>query len=345
MPHMGNMILRGGASAGPFYTAHIFKSTGNWVCTAGGTVDILIVGGGGGGGGGSYANGGGGGGAFYEVTRAMTAQTYTCTVGAGGAGSTSGNGSAGGDSKVEGADGDLGHTIKGGGYGGGYPYTGGDSSGTYGGSSGGAGSNSSYGGTAGSLGNAGGGGVSTYPGSGFSSWGHAGGGGGGAGSVGRGRNANANQYSPMTHLSNGGAGKPNTYADGGATASSSTSNRGRWFAGGGGGGHQYSPHSNGGVILDATHTSGSAGWGVTSLFTSGWEGYFASQSRGSYYGISGYGADPNSGGGGGDQMDTSTSGFPVWNGAGGSGIVVIRYASTSGVVASGGDITQTYPIV
>ena len=147
MPHMGNMILRGGASAGPFYTAHIFKSTGNWVCTAGGTVDILIVGGGGGGGGGSYANGGGGGGAFYEVTRAMTAQTYTCTVGAGGAGSTSGNGSAGGDSKVEGADGDFGDDIKGGGYGGGYPYNGGDSTGTFGGSGGGSGSSGGSGGS------------------------------------------------------------------------------------------------------------------------------------------------------------------------------------------------------
>ena len=65
------------------YKIHTFLSSGNFIVTAGGDVEYLVVAGGGGGG----ANGGSGGGAgglLYNASSAVTAQTYAVTVGAGG---------------------------------------------------------------------------------------------------------------------------------------------------------------------------------------------------------------------------------------------------------------------
>ena len=54
MAQFGYQVLGfGGGEDAPFYTAHTFLTTANWVCSAGGTVDILVVGGGGSGGVGS----------------------------------------------------------------------------------------------------------------------------------------------------------------------------------------------------------------------------------------------------------------------------------------------------
>ena len=69
------------------YTVHSFTSTGNtdFVVGQSGNVDVLVVAGGGGGGAG-HAGGGGAGGFRTAATHAVTAQTYTVTVGAGGVG-------------------------------------------------------------------------------------------------------------------------------------------------------------------------------------------------------------------------------------------------------------------
>ena len=69
------------------YKIHSFTNTGNtnFVVTGSGTVEYLVIAGGGGGG---SANTGGGGAGGYRTASgfAVTAQTYTITVGAGGAG-------------------------------------------------------------------------------------------------------------------------------------------------------------------------------------------------------------------------------------------------------------------
>ena len=78
------------------YTIHTFTSSGAFVVEANGTVEYLVVAGGGGGGDEYYSGGGGAGGYRTATGFAVTAQTYSITVGAGGAGGgSSGNGSAG----------------------------------------------------------------------------------------------------------------------------------------------------------------------------------------------------------------------------------------------------------
>jgi len=91
------------AISGTTYKIHSFTAVGNtnFVVSAGGTVDALIVGGGGGSGGAlnqgtTQTIGGGGGGRVQTLTAAtITPQTYTVTVGDGGTGGTS-SGTAGG---------------------------------------------------------------------------------------------------------------------------------------------------------------------------------------------------------------------------------------------------------
>tara|TARA_B100000686_G_scaffold326836_1_gene385095 strand:+ start:160 stop:1698 length:1539 start_codon:yes stop_codon:yes gene_type:complete len=198
------------------YRVHTFTNAGNtnFVVPAAGTVDALIVAGGGGGG--SYG-GGGAGGFRTKASQAVTAQTYTVTVGAGGAaGPNSGTsrfGLDGDDSTV------FGVTSTGGGGGGGNSYTSPDNSGRDGGSGGGGGSDNAsvqVGGsgntpsTSPSQGNNGGAGATGHP-------EYSGGGGGGAG-------GNGSASSGATG-GNGGAGAQNNYKTG--------SNQ--FYAGGGGG--------------------------------------------------------------------------------------------------------------
>lgn len=63
MPHMGNIMLRGGASKAPeVFKVHTFTSSGTFAVTTGGPCEYTIVAGGGGGGYGSPGGGAGGGG-------------------------------------------------------------------------------------------------------------------------------------------------------------------------------------------------------------------------------------------------------------------------------------------
>jgi len=126
------------------YTVHSFTNTGNtnFVPGSAGNVDVLVVAGGGAGGGnasgtpGDGLGGGGGAGGFLtSASHAVTAQTYTVTVGAGGEHESVPNGfnvhSQGGDSVFDTLTAD-------GGGGGGSGYSGGSASGRSGGSGGGA---------------------------------------------------------------------------------------------------------------------------------------------------------------------------------------------------------------
>ena len=92
------------SSGSTTYKLHTFTTTGSnsfivSATTGTPTTDILLVGGGGAGGGVTTAIGGGGGGGggavVYQTGIAITAQTYTISVGAGGTGISSGSGNAG----------------------------------------------------------------------------------------------------------------------------------------------------------------------------------------------------------------------------------------------------------
>ncbi len=203
------------------YRVHSFTTAGNtnFVVSSAGTVDALIVAGGGGGG--SYG-GGGAGGFRTKASQAVTAQTYTVTVGDGGAKTPYANsqmyGLDGGDSTA------FGVTSTGGGGGGGNSYTNPLNKGRDGGSGGGGGSDHAQvvvGGTGNTpstspvQGYNGGTGSSNHP-------HYSGAGGGGAGAVGSNANGNAGGA--------GGAGAQNNYRTG--------SNQ--YYAGGGGGaGYTY----------------------------------------------------------------------------------------------------------
>lgn len=88
---------------GATYRIHTFTNVGNtnFVVTTGGIVSALIVGGGGSGG---YDNGGGGGGGgvLYHDAIAISATTYTVTVGAGGTANTNGQSANGNNSSFNG---------------------------------------------------------------------------------------------------------------------------------------------------------------------------------------------------------------------------------------------------
>jgi hypothetical protein len=152
------------------YWYHAFKYSGSFTPLKNLTADVLVVAGGGGGGGGNGGAGAGAGGLLGFISQALTAQSYTCTVGAAGAaGGNNASGSVGGNSIF----GSL-TTVIGGGKGDG----GGFGSGVGGSGGGGYPGNAGSAGTAG-QGNAGGNGIagfaSPYP----------AGGGGGAGAAGQ----------------------------------------------------------------------------------------------------------------------------------------------------------------
>jgi hypothetical protein len=72
------------------YKYHAFTSSGDFVVTAGGLVDYLVVGGGGGGA--NLFGGGGAGGVLASTDFSVTEQTYSIVIGAGGAGGAASNG-------------------------------------------------------------------------------------------------------------------------------------------------------------------------------------------------------------------------------------------------------------
>jgi hypothetical protein len=291
---------------GIIYRVHQFKNVGssNFVVTEIGptkeyrSVEYLIVGGGASGG--SYVGGGGGGGGvrggFFELT---SAQTYSVIVGAGGAaaGSTtqtlSVQGNGGASSSI------FGITASGGGGGGRYAHIGG-SNGASGGGSGGFQDSEGSGGTGiAGQGFAGGGAFGPRPRS-FT------GGGGGGGAMGHGRKSD-------NAVNSGGDGGPGILNEILGQA---------WYWGGGGGGGNFTDGArpgNGGIGGGGGGSSNSAnvagiGGGSAINNTSGGNG----SPSGDPNNRGGSGA-PNSGGGGGGNGHYGLSG------AGGSGIVVIRY--------------------
>ncbi len=199
------------------YKVHTFTSSSNFVVSSLGTigpntVEYLVIAGGGGGGavGGGYSSGGGGAGGYRTATGfAVTAQTYSITVGAGGASGVNGSDSV--FSTI---------TSTGGGKGKSQASTnadGGSGGGGTGNTTGGAGNTPS---TTPSQGNNGGTG---------DNGGYCAGGGGGAGAVG----------------GNSGSGSGCTAGSGGAGTASSIDGVSTTRAGGGGGGGNGTPGSGG----------------------------------------------------------------------------------------------------
>ena len=318
------------------YKYHVFTGPGTFTVSstsstpANNVVDYLVVGGGAGGGAGSvnWTQGGGGGAGGYRTFVSnpttspknapagitVTAQGYPIAVGAGGAGGTPPCAAAGGVSgNVSSA---LGISSAGGGGGGGYSIP--NSQGASAGASGGGGGNAcTPPGTAGGAGNTppvsppqgNAGGTSNRVFSGPSAYENFAGGGGGA-------NASGGNGGPASPVSNsrggtGGAGEPNyitgsnvTYAGGGGGGGAGVNSSGTSLpnAGGGPGGT-----GGGGQGMTAGRTENGIPWAP---------------------GSTGGAGTANTGGGGGGGAatgDSVTPEFGTTGGAGGSGIVIIRY--------------------
>ena len=274
------------------YTYHTFTSSGTFGAPAAKSgIDILIVAGGGGGGG-RYNSGGGGAGGMLEYTNQTISGDHTITVGAGGAGGAhDSRGTQGSNSSLAGPSGSW-TTAVGGGGGGGYSTngTGGD-----GGSGGGA---SGY-----QTG-------TTSQGSGTSGQGTSGGRGGSYGAGGGGGKT------ATSEATGGGEGGSNTSGGDGGPGKAWLD--GTTYAGGGGGSNYNSSDTN------TKGLGGSGGGGVG--------GFYGNGNVGSG---SGFPQDPgdgsaNTGGGGGGASGYGASGNTDSNaigGNGGSGIVILRYAT------------------
>ncbi|TAL60960.1 MAG: collagen-like protein [Bacteroidetes bacterium] len=273
------------------YNIHTFTSSGTFITELPITIDVLVVAGGGSGGNSTTTNangGGGGGGVLYSTSYSLAAGIYAVTVGDGGAAifhSTCSTGNNGGNSVFSV------FTAIGGGGGGSSCIA----QGKNGGSGGGGAYNFSTAGTAnqpGGYANAGGLGNYTWT----------GGGGGGAGSAG----VNGNACGNCAPSGNGGTGI--SYSISGTT---------QYYAGGGGGGGNSSERAGDGF------DGGGRGFGTTSYY--GYNNYpigINPTTRGS----STPNAIPNTGGGGGGGSYWANNVY--WftgSGAGGSGIVIIRY--------------------
>ena len=291
---VGNSATISGTTTGTEYVVERFTTTGasTWTVPQGVTsIDYLVVGGGGGGG--AHVGGGGGAGGVRTGSLAVTPSTpstpstLNITVGTGGAGARGGTyGDCSETNRSKsGADSNL-STIT---------ATGGGSGGTWdycaprsGGSGGGSGATN----TAGS-GNT----PSTSPsqgnnggiGSGYIGENYAGGGGGGAASV-------------------GAVGQSNRAGNGGTGVQSGITGVMSHYGGGGGGG-VHSPTGTGGV----------AGVAGTGGLGGGGNGNVSVQN-----GTAGSGQANTGGGGGGAGYPSGTLGSSI-GGAGGSGIVVVRY--------------------
>jgi hypothetical protein len=318
----GGTLLPEITAKGRTWKVHRFTTTGtsNFVVSDIGkeaVVEYLIVGGGGSGG--SYVGGGGGGGGVRQGSFTLTsAQTYSIVVGAGaaGAGSTSAStsiqGNNGGSSSA------FGITATGGGGGGRYA----EIAGSAGGSGGGAGGfqNGTGAGGAGTSGQGFAGGSSQGP----RPRGFTGGGGGGGAQVAGETSTNA--------LNSGG--------DGGAGVPSLISGSLVYYGGGGGGGNFADGvrPGNGGLGGGGGGSSNFAnvsGLGGVSGLNVGGNG----SPSGDPNNLGGNGGANTGGGGGGN-------GHYGLSGAGGSGIVIIRYPITPPVEfiaasATGGTTSTT----
>jgi hypothetical protein len=271
-----------------------FTSSGTFSVPTGLTeVDVLVVGGGGGGGV-NKAGGGGAGGLIFMPSYPVTpGGTVSVTVGCGGANATA-PGAVNGGTGQDSVFGTL--TAKGGGYGaadianqGGPGGSGGSGGGGSRGGSGGTAIQPTQPGNSGTygFGNAGG----TAPG-GAPAYGA--GGGGGAGAAGGGANNGAAGAPDAPFGGDGGDGRAYTIADGTTPV---------YYAGGGGGSYYTGPCFSGGFA-----TGGQGGGGNA------------------FYAACGVPAQPgtaNRGGGGGGSNAQPVAGN--CSGAGGKGIVIVRY--------------------
>ena len=284
------------------YNYHMFPFSGTFTPTQSLTADYLVVAGGGAGGtvAGNAVEGGGGGagglrstvgttggGGSLEGALSLTAQAYTVTIGAGGAIGVWANPGSNGSNSVFSTI-----TSTGGGYGG--IYVSAYRPGASGGSGGGGGHATSGGGSAtGGAGTANqgfaGGSGSTHDNNGPT------GGGGGAGGVGGSASGGA-----LTASGAGGVGVAIS-----AFATATGTGISNYYAGGGGGG------SAGGPQTGIPAVGGAGGGG-----------------NGAYNGLKGIAGTANTGGGGGGGTYPSTAPGTIEYppGAGGSGIVIIRYA-------------------
>jgi fibronectin-binding autotransporter adhesin len=306
---VGAFIADGGSTgtytvSSTTYTYHVFTSTGTFSVKSGSkSCDLLIVGGGGGGG--AYGGGGGGGAVIYVASRPLTVGEYPVTIGPGGTGNGIGNAAS---TRLGGTTSAIG-----------YSATGGGGAGCYNNIPAGNGGN---GGGAGAYGSSNGSGPGTGvapSGDGYTTI-YAGRTGGDAfgGNVldpsyplGAGAGSNQNGGAPASNSSNGGNG-------GNGISINMTGTAYSWAGGGGGGVYQTSNYSTvggegglgGGGDGGGTQAAGGSGWntGGTSSFTIGGNG----------------GANTGGGGGGSCYNEGGASG-----GTGGSGIVIIRYISST----------------
>jgi len=270
--------------------------------------DFLVVGGGGSGGNHNTtnANGGGGGGGVLYGTGLTLSGNYDVIVGAGGvaiANSTNANGNKGGNSS-------FGIYIAQGGGGGGSTGQGFDAAKMNGGSGGGSAYQNGGGiatqttiGIATGYGNAGG--TSGY------TWTGAGGGGAGGAGV------------------SGSGSAPG--GDGGRGRAFDISGTWQWYAGGGGGGGNSSERAGDG------YAGGGRGAGTTTYYN-----YNNYPTQGTVNSITTGSATPNAipgtgGGGGGGSYWAANGGWSFGSGAGGSGIVIVRYLGSQR--ATGGTVT------
>jgi hypothetical protein len=239
----GDIIMTDGT-----YWYHAFRASGTFTPALNLTSDVLVIAGGGSGGTQAGA-GGGAGGLLLHSNQSLTAQNYTCTVGAGGAGATGAPGNNGSNSQfasltasVGGGGGanyaNLEIGKSGGSGGGGYPNSIGTAAG--GAATSGQGNN----GGSGSTDNA------TY---------RSAGGGGGAGAAG----GNGNTSAPA--VSGAGGNGVSTYSAWGlATGTGQNISGTVWFAGGGGGANTgLGAGGNGGGTAGSatTSTAGTANTG------------------------------------------------------------------------------------
>lgn len=292
----------------------------------GNDVQVLVVAGGGGGGG-RHGGGGGGGGVIERTVKNITAGSYAVTVGAGGSAVVNADaaGGNGGNSSV------FGITAIGGGGGGSWDVT---RNGTAGGSGGGASWYNSTQGSAGTVGQGNSGGIGNTAACGCGQSG----GGGGAGGPG------LNAIDIVNNAGGSGAGGPGKASDilgstyyfgGGGGGGTWGNNGGSWnnIRGGNGG---IGGGGGGGVAIAAN--LGTPGSGGGSALNAGGNGLI------SYNNPNGGDGGANTGGGGGgagaNPPNTNPSGasYAARSGAGGSGIVVIKYAGSP--KATGGTITQ-----
>ncbi len=279
------------------HTVHTFTANGTFDAT--GTpqeVEVLLVGGGGSGGG--RHGGGGGGGGVLQGTLQLSAQTYAIAVGAGGA-PVVGTGVAGNDGQATSA---FGATALGGGGGGAYSAT----NGRAGGSGGGGGHSSTVGGAATQGDSAG---LRGYgnPGADNPSGGNEASGGGGAGAD-----------DAVAGAAESAAGR------GGSGYQSNIDGNNYYYAGGGGGGGWGNDGGHGGIGGGGggnTASGGTPGSGGGSARNPGQAG----QAAASPAVFAGGDAGANTGGGGGGSGQADHQGWMGSSGAGGSGIVIVKY--------------------